>query len=51
MRGEIEFRGSYALLKVYLGAGERVKVEPGAMVYSEGARLMLKHRQVVFGKH
>lgn len=36
MRGEIEFRGSYALLKVYLGAGERVKVEPGAMVYMKG---------------
>jgi uncharacterized protein (TIGR00266 family) len=36
MRGEIEFRGSYALLKVYLGPGERVKVEPGAMVYMKG---------------
>ncbi len=36
MRGEIEFKGSYALLKVRLGAGEQVRVELGAMVYMRG---------------
>jgi len=36
MRGEIELKGSYALLKVQLGPGEQVRVEPGAMVYMKG---------------
>ncbi|MGQ9855640.1 MAG: TIGR00266 family protein [Fervidobacterium sp.] len=36
MNGNIEFKGSYALLKVSLGPGEQVKVEPGAMVYMRG---------------
>ncbi|MCX7653453.1 MAG: TIGR00266 family protein [Fervidobacterium sp.] len=36
MRYDIEFRGSYALLKAYVGPGESIKVEPGAMVYMKG---------------
>ncbi len=36
MNGNIEFKGSYALLKVSLGPGEQIKVEPGAMVYMRG---------------
>lgn len=36
MKYDIEFRGSYALLKVFIGPGESVKVEPGTMVYMRG---------------
>lgn len=36
MRTELEFRGSYALLRILLSAGEEVNVEPGAMVYMKG---------------
>lgn len=36
MRYDIEFRGSYAILKAFIGPGESVKVEPGAMVYMKG---------------
>jgi len=36
MRYDIEFKGSYSLLKVQLNAGEELTVEPGAMVYMRG---------------
>lgn len=36
MKYNLEFRGSYAILRCFMGPGESIKVEPGAMVYMKG---------------